>query len=74
MLGDFSVAVFSNWCYDKILIEERAMTKFTYNFETSQKLTDQQLAKINEMLENYWMEIEEEELVPEWTTLVEEQK
>lgn len=50
------------------------MTKFVYNFETSQKLTEDQLVKINEVLENYWMKIEEEELVPEWTTLVEEQK
>jgi hypothetical protein len=50
------------------------MTKFVYNFETSQKLTEDQLVKINEVLENYWMEIEEEELVPEWTSLVEEQK
>ena len=50
------------------------MTKFAYNFETSQKLTVEQLAKINEILENYWMETEDEELVPEWTTLVEEQK
>jgi hypothetical protein len=71
MLGDFSVAIFSKTCYNKILIEERAMPKFTYNFETSQKLTDGQLVKINEILENYWMEIEDEELVPEWTTLVE---
>ena len=47
------------------------MPKFTYNFETSQKLTDGQLVKINEILENYWMKIEDEELVPEWTTLVE---
>jgi len=50
------------------------MTKFVYNFETSQKLTEDQLVKINEVLENYWMEIEEEDLVPEWTSLVEEQK
>jgi len=50
------------------------MTKFVYNFETSQKLTEEQLVKINEVLENYWMEIEEEDLVPEWTSLVEEQK
>ena len=50
------------------------MTKFVYNFETSQKLTKDQLVKINEVLENYWMEIEEENLVPEWTSLIEEQK
>lgn len=50
------------------------MTKFVYNFETSQKLTEDQLVKINEVLEEYWMNIEDEELVPEWTTLVEEQK
>jgi len=50
------------------------MTNFVYNFETSQKLTEDQLVKINEVLEEYWMNIEEDELVPEWTTLVEEQK
>lgn len=50
------------------------MTKFVYNFETSQKLTEDQLVKINEMLENYWMKIEDEELVPEWTSEIEEQK
>ena len=50
------------------------MTKFVYNFETSQKLTEDQLVKINEVLEKYWMNIEEDNLVPEWTTLVEEQK
>ena len=50
------------------------MTKFVYNFETSQKLTEDQLVKINEVLEEYWMNIEEDNLVPEWTTLVEEQK
>ena len=46
---------------------------FNYNFQTSQKLTEEQLIKINEILENYWMNIEEDELVPEWTTLIEEQ-
>jgi hypothetical protein len=62
-------------------------TKFVYNFETSQKLTDEQveklnemlnefwqLEKLNEMLNEFWMNEEEDELVPEWTTEIELQK
>ena len=49
-------------------------TKFVYNFETSQKLTDEQVEKLNEMLNEFWMNEEEDELVPEWTTEIELQK
>jgi len=44
---------------------------FVYNFETSQSLTQSQLQKLNLLLENFFMEEEDDNLVPEWTTEIE---
>lgn len=44
------------------------ITPYIYNFETSQKLTEEQLRKLNVMLEKFFMLEEDEELVPEFTT------
>ena len=44
---------------------------FVYNFETSQPLTQSQLQKLNLLLEDFFMEEEDDNLVPEWTTEIE---
>ena len=48
------------------------MATYTYNFQTSQKLTQYQIDYINQhILENLPSQNEELEAIPEWTTELE---
>lgn len=48
------------------------MKKYTYNFETSQPLTENQIAWLNQQLfENLISENDDLDDIPEWTTEIE---